>query len=304
MPLSVESVSRRDFLKASMILGAAALLPQNVLAAFPTPSSVKPDIESLALLSDTHVSGGFLFKMMGSRLSRAVQQVLSLPQRPEKVLVAGDCAHLSGRKGDYREYVRRIQPLVDAGMPLHMILGNHDHRERFWNALPHERPQTSIPQPRQAMVIPGRHANWFMLDSLNQSDPGEAELGRDQRTWLAHELDAHPDKPALIMLHHDPIRGGSKPGLNDSAELLAIANQHPHVKAIFFGHTHVWNVVQMRSGLYLVNLPALGYTLHGRSFIGWVECQLSDTGAALKVHALDENEPQHRRIIHLRWRAA
>src|SRR5690242_4901308 len=117
MPVSIQSVSRRNFLRTcSLALGALALpaLPGRPFASTAV-GEVAPTFDGLALISDVHVSG--LFGPMAGRLSTAVGQVLALPQRPQTVLVAGDCAHLWGNAGDYREYVRRIQPLVDAKLP-------------------------------------------------------------------------------------------------------------------------------------------------------------------------------------------
>jgi 3',5'-cyclic AMP phosphodiesterase CpdA len=236
---------------------------------------------------------------MANRLSTAVQQVLALPQLPHQVLVAGDCAHLSGQARDYQEYIRRIRPLAAGGLPMHMTMGNHDHRERFWEALPGEVADANAALGRQAMILPGRHANWFLLDSLNKTNVGGGELGGDQLEWLAAELDARADKPALVMLHHDPDRS-----LSDSDKLLAITRPRRQVKALFYGHTHVWEVKRDHSGMHMVNLPATGYTLFWRSFIGWVDCQVHPFGATLRVHTLDPDEKENGQIVHLNWRAA
>ena len=240
---------------------------------------------------------------MGQRLTVAVNQVLGLSQPPEKVLVAGDCAHLKGKAGDYREYIRRIQPLVAAGLPLHMTLGNHDNREEFWEALPSEQAEAQSRMRRQSMVVPGRHANWFMLDSLNRTNSGPGELGRDQLAWLAAELDQHADQPAIILLHHNPDRDADPGSLRDSDQLLEITRRRRQVKAMFFGHTHVWKVTQDPSGIHMVNLPATGYTLWMRSFIGWVDCTLQERGATLRMHTIQDRK-EDGQIVRLPWRAA
>jgi 3',5'-cyclic-AMP phosphodiesterase len=297
VPVSVQTVSRRDFVRWSLAFGAAVAMPRKWIAAAPSPTS-----DHLALLSDVHVSGG-IDGSMGRRLSVAVKQVLALPKPPQQVLVAGDCAFLKGKARDYQEYVRRMQPLIDAGLPLHMTIGNHDDRERFWEAVPREQTDASLNLRRQSMVVSAQHANWFLLDSLNKTNSSPGELGRDQLEWLSAELDARAEKPALLMLHHDPVRNGKTGSLRDSEQLLAITRARRHVKALFFGHTHVWNVAQDRSGIHLVNLPATGYTLFMRSFIGWVSCQVHGDGAVLKVHTLDPEARENGRIVRLAWRA-
>jgi Icc protein len=301
MPAS--SLSRRDFLQRSLALGAAAMLPRTLSAALPSPAATPLAPDRLALLSDTHVSGSILNTSMAHNLTTAVNQVLALPQAPQRVLISGDCAHLTGQSGDYKEYARRIKPLSDAGLPLNMTLGNHDHREHFWDILPKEQTDARFTMHRQSMVIPTTNANWFLLDTLNQDNRESGELGKDQLDWLAAELDAHTQKPALIMLHHDPLRNGKPATLIDAPLLLAIARPRRHVKAMFFGHTHIWSVTQDTSGIHLVNLPALGYTLWMKSFLGWVDARIYSDNAFLMVHALDPNQKENHQITHLTWRA-
>jgi len=298
MPVSIEPLSRRDFLQWSLALGAAVVLPGGAVASAPAPVS-----DHVALISDVHVSGG-ASGSMAEHLTVAVEQVLALPQRPQQVLVAGDCAYLTGGGADYQEYVRRIQPLVGAGLPLHMTLGNHDHRERFWEALPAEQAQANAALQRQALVVPGRYANWFLLDSLNQTNRDAGTLGPDQCAWLAAQLDARADKPALVMLHHDPVRHGKQGSLSDSEKLLDITRPRRHVKALFFGHTHVWDVAQDLSGLHLVNLPATGYTLWMRSFLGWVDCHVYPDCATLQLCTLNARALENGCSVPLRWRTA
>ena len=307
MPLSIEPQSRRRFLQASLVALGAAMLPRGVHAAInsvptaPNPALPALAADHLALLSDVHVSNG-LIKTTAGRLTHSIEGVLALPQRPQRVLVAGDCAHLTGDRGDYREFVRRITPLTSAGVPLHITLGNHDSRERFWETLPSEQPAGRVALQRQAMVVPGTHADWFLLDSLDRTNSRPGELGKEQLDWLAAELDARPDRPALLMLHHDPACNGSKGSLKDSDTLMAIVRPRRQVKALFFGHTHLWYTAQDPSGVHLVNLPATGYTLWGRSFIGWVDCLVQGDGAILQVHALNPKEKEHGQVVRLKWR--
>ena len=263
------------------------MLPHRVMAA--------AEADRLALLADVHVSGGCATGM-AKRLSVVVKQILE--KRPQMVLVAGDCAYLKGKVADYREYMRRVRPLAEAGVSMHVTLGNHDHRERFWDMLPGER------RPhRQAMVVEGRNANWFLLDSLGKTN-GAGELGKDQLEWLAAELDGKADRPAIVMLHHDPIRNGKVGGgsLADSERLMAIVRSQRQVKAMVWGHTHAFNVSQDVSGIHLINLPATGYKLWGRSFLGWVGCEVHAGHTTLRVHTLNAQRKENGATYQLKWR--
>jgi 3',5'-cyclic-AMP phosphodiesterase len=294
MPISV---ARRDFLKWSLALGAAAGLPRLAKGTIVAPDP--PLYDHLALLSDIHVSGG-LMSDMAKRFSTTLTQVLA--KNMQKVLVCGDCAYLTGNNEDYREYVRRMQPLLEAGLPLHMTLGNHDDRDRFWNALPREQPDAKVAIKRQSMVVEGAQANWFLLDSLNEDNKGFGELGADQLAWLSAKLDVLAGKPALLMVHHDLVRDGKPGALKDAEKLLAIARPRRQVKAIFFGHTHVWSATQDRSGIHLVNLPATGFTLWGKSFLAWLDCWVASDNATLTIRALEPANKYDGQTVLLKWR--
>jgi len=156
------------------------------------------------------------------------------------------------------------------------------------------------------MVVEGQNANWFLLDSLHKTNASPSELGKDQLDWLAAELDARGgDRPAIVMLHHDPIRNGKVGGgsLTDSHQLMAILRPRRHVKAMTWGHTHVFSVSQDTSGIHLINLPAIGYKLWGRSFLGWSSCYVHTDHATLRVHTINTKRKENGATYHLQWRA-
>lgn len=46
-------------------------------------------------------------------------------------------------------------------------------------------------------VLETPRANWFLLDSNNPPDGTAGRLGKAQLDWVAKELDARPDRPAI-----------------------------------------------------------------------------------------------------------
>ena len=60
------------------------------------------------------------------------------------------------------------------------------------------------------------------------------------------------------------------------------------MKAIFFGHSHVWGITK-REGLHLVNLPAVGYNFRDQDPVGWVEAEFKAGGVELVLHATAGN---------------
>ena len=304
MPLHLTPLSRRAFLRRSIAAGAGLL-------AFPALRAAENDADPdlWALLSDTHIAADRAAinrdVNMTDHLEAAVKGVRALASRPAGVFVNGDCALLKGLAEDYATFSSLITPLREAGLPLHLTLGNHDDREVFWTALKNARPAAPPLASRHVSIVEGARANWFLLDSLDEVNKTPGILGEEQRAWLAKALDAHAAKPALVMVHHNPIPSapGKKTGLIDTEELLAILLPRRHVKALFFGHTHTWRFAE-QDGLHLVNLPAVAYPFAATEVTGWVDLKLSEKGAALALHAHDTQHAAHGKITEIAWRAA
>ena len=154
-------------------------------------------------------------------------------------------------------------------------------------------------------VVEAPLANWFLLDSLDVTKQTPGKLGDEQRAWLAKALDARPDKPAMVMVHHNPILPDAvkKTGLLDTAELLEILGPRRQVKALFFGHTHTWRRSE-HEGIHLINLPAVAYNFRPEEATGWVDCRLRADGASLELRAHDTQHAEHGKVTDLSWRAA
>ena len=189
-------------------------------------------------------------------------------------------------------------------MPVHLALGNHDHRERFWEVLPEEKTAQRPLAGRQVALLRTPRANWYVLDSLETTLSTPGLLGREQLDWLAKALDANPSKPALVLLHHNPGTIGTVGGLKDTAELFEIIRPRKQVKAYIFGHTHFWHVKQDESGIHLVNLPPVAYVFRAGEPAGWVHALLQRKGMRLELRCVDRAHKSHGQVVNLKWRAA
>jgi hypothetical protein len=301
MPIHLGPISRRQFLRRTLAAGAGAVLAPNLLA------DAKPvDQNFWALLSDTHLAED------RSRVERGVNMVrhfeivsrelVGLEQRPVGVLINGDCAFNSGESGDYSCLRNLLDPLRAAQMPLHLALGNHDNRERFWNAFQEEKRARRPLTERQVALLSTPLANWFILDSLEKTLSTPGLLGQEQLDWLARTLDANPDKPALVMVHHNPGIDGGNIGLKDTMALLGVLRPRRQVKVYFFGHTHNWRIEQDASGLHLVNLPPVAYVFQQGLPSGWVRADLKNDGMRLELRCVDPTHKNHGQVVNLRWR--
>ncbi len=303
MPFHLPSFSRRDFLRTTL-LGSAGLLS---LRAF---GDEKPDIDPdfWALFSDPHIAAdpATIAKgaNMAEHLQHAVAEVRALAKRPAGLILNGDCAYDRGLAEDYATFTGLMSPVPAAGIPVHLTLGNHDDREIFWAALQNTRSDAPPVASKHVSVVEAARANWFLLDSLEVTKQTPGRLGDEQRAWLATALDARAGKPALVMVHHDPILAetGKKGSLLDTAELLAVLAPRRHVKALIFGHTHAWGVSQ-HEGLHLINLPAVAYTFGGdNGLTGWTSCRLRNDGMNLEIRANNPERPEHGKVTELAWR--
>ena len=185
------------------------------------------------------------------------------------MIISGDLAFLTGEPGDYKLIRELFRPIREAGIPLHLVLGNHDRRDHFWAAFPEAKPDPPAAD-RQAAVVEAPLANWFLMDSLFETNITPGLLGKEQLQWLAKALDARADKPALLIAHHN-LEGLT--GLQDAAALLQTAVDRQQAKAYFHGHTHQWKVRREKE-IHLVNVPATAWLFDAKEPRGWLDVTL------------------------------
>ncbi len=297
MPITLPPISRRRFLGGVV---ATAIAPRLAWG------DEKSSVDHVALLSDVHIAADRdkvqRDTCMAKNLEQACAEVTALKDRPVFALISGDLALQDGQAGDYATFVQLIKPLRAAGLPVHLMLGNHDHRERFWEGLGAENEKVQRPvADRHVSVVEGKHANWFLLDSLMETAKTPGLLGDRQLTWLGTALDARADKPAIVVAHHNPIEAGHLvPGLTDSDALFGVMRPRKQVKAFFFGHTHDW-LIGHQDGIHLINLPPVAYVFSSGRPNGWVDAYVDDHGMRLELKAIDPTHAKAGQKVELRW---
>jgi 3',5'-cyclic AMP phosphodiesterase CpdA len=301
MPIHLQAISRRRFLLRTLTGGAALALSPSLLAA-----AKRADPNSWALLADPHLAAdrGLVARgiNMTDHFTTVSRELLALPKRPAGVFVLGDCAYNSGQVGDYALVADLLEPIRAAQMPVHLALGNHDNRERFWDAFQAEKAARRPLADRQVALLRTPRANWFVLDSLETTLSTPGLLGKEQLAWLADTLDANSGQPALVLIHHNPGLSGNI-GLKDTTALFEIIRPRKQVKAYIFGHTHAWNVGQDESGIHLINLPPVGYVFTPGLPAGWVHATLERKGIQLELRCVDHAHKSHGQVVKLQWRA-
>ncbi len=300
MPIELPPISRRQFLRRSLLAGVGLSLSRDVFAA-----NRPVDSNFWALFSDTHLAAQR--EQLGKGINMAdhfemvSRELLALPQRPAGLFITGDCAYSSGEKGDYKLLTQMLDPIRSSQIPVHIALGNHDHREHFWEVLAHEKSAKRPLPDKQVSLLKTRHANWFILDSLETTLATPGLIGRQQLDWLASALDANQKKPALVLVHHNPGLTGNL-GLKDTMAFLEIIRPRKQVKAYIYGHTHTWRIDQDSSGIHLVNLPPVSYVFSQGEPSGWVRAGLQPDGMTLELRSLDPAHKAHGQTTNLKWR--
>src|SRR5258708_9990587 len=245
MPICLPALSRRRFLLRTLAAGAGV-----TLGAVRSAAAKPVDEDSWALLSDSHLAADRTMIVrevdMAGHFEQAAREVLALAQRPARLLITGDCAYNSGEKADYELLAELLEPVRRGEMTVCLALGNHDQRDHFWDAFSLEKAAKRPVADRQTALITARHANWFILDSLEKTLSTPGRIGQQQLSWLAESLDANANKPALVVAHHNPGISGNV-GLKDTQEFFEVIRPRRQVKAYLYGHTYSWKIEQDQS---------------------------------------------------------
>lgn len=297
MPLHIVPPTRRRFLQTTLVGGAAFLATRCSGAVESVPNDVW-----WALLSDPHIAADPLQSARGITmldcLNRVIDEILAEPSPPEGIIINGDCAFSKGLAEDYATLSTALRRLADAGLSIHMTMGNHDDREPFYEAFASQRANNALVDGKHISILSTPTTNLFLMDSLLEVNVVTGELGQPQLDWLASALDARSEKPAIVFAHHNlqfqlkesQTRIG---GLLDSQKLVDLLSARAHVQAYIFGHTHQWNADEKQDDLHLVNLPACSYVFNPAHPNGWVKAKFGPDQLALELRALDRAHPQH-----------
>lgn len=202
-------------------------------------------------ITDTHLfdrADGTLRGMnTADMLAAVVAQVRARESRIDGILATGDLSHDGGTPA-YRRLIRLLAPLH---APVYCIPGNHDALGVFGCVLKGSHVQSG------GRLIAG---DWQLV-FLDTAVPGAvhghlrpAELAR-----LGAALNEHPQRHALICLHHQPVPVGSawmdRLMLDNAEAFFEVIDRHAQVRGILWGHVHQSFDV-MRNGVRLLASPS------------------------------------------------
>ncbi|MGZ0174922.1 MAG: metallophosphoesterase [Planctomycetales bacterium] len=178
MPVHLTTQTRRQFISTvgvALVTGASRGLADE-----------RTDNDLVYLLNDTHIGEKHPpTSPVPTHLRQVVAELVQRDAKPACVLINGDLALKDGQPGDYRHFAELIAPLREAQIDTHLTLGNHDHRETFYEVMKDQRPESPPVESRHISVVQTRYANFFLLDSLQKTMVTQGTISPKQRTWLA-----------------------------------------------------------------------------------------------------------------------
>ena len=212
-----------------------------------------------------------------TNLRRALEHVRREVGSIDLLVLTGDLAN-QRRPETYARLREAVGDWIDR---LRVLPGNHDNREMVRAAFG----DRLIPESATLNFV--EELGSFRLIGVDTLRPWRVHgrLGPEQLAWLAKELRSS-QVPALIFMHHPPIRVGTwwldKDLLRDQAELRRVVDGGP-VRAFFCGHVHQESTGELGSARVWTT-PSTAYQFPPRSLLP----RSLRTPPAFRVIDLDE----------------
>lgn len=202
-------------------------------------------------ITDTHLFGDPAGRLAGMETDAAwqevMEQVLAEHWPADLILATGDIVH-DGSEQAYRRFKEHFERL---GVPTLVIPGNHDRPDLLRQVM-----QGGLVRTVDHYLL-GRWL-FVMLDSTVPGTDG-GHLKASELARLEACLQAHPDRHALVCLHHHPVSMKcdwiDTIGVDNGEELFAVIDRFPQVRAVVWGHVHQ-DFSAERNGVQLFAAPS------------------------------------------------
>jgi len=215
------------------VTSPAALAATETFGQHPDPTHV------IAHLSDTHLLGDSLQYGVihtTARLEEALERLAGVRPAPQAIVLTGDLADL-GEPEAYARLRKVVEPVAaNLGAELVWVIGNHDDRGAFSEALLGVRDEEPLDRVHDIAGL--------RIIALDTSVPGwhHGELRTSQLEWLGAELATPAPHGTILAMHHPPV----PMPMDRIAELIELRDQPAlaevvagtDVRAILAGHYH------------------------------------------------------------------
>lgn len=189
-------------------------------------------------ITDTHLvpKGEMLHGLNPcERLDACVDDINANHLDAEFCVITGDLADKAQPQAyrDLRDCLERLR------LPVHLLVGNHDHRGHLRDVFP------EIPVDENGFlqtVLETRAGPFVLLDTVEQGQ-GWGSFCDKRAEWLRRQIDAAGGRPVYLFMHHPPFDVGmpclDRLGLGaDGGRMAAVLTPNDNIRHIFFGHVH------------------------------------------------------------------
>ncbi len=216
----------------------------------------------IAQISDTHIAEAghrtFGVAPMAENLAACVADINTQPLPVDVVLVSGDITN-NGTEGQARCAAAILDGL---DCPYFVIPGNHDDRATLRNVFG----KAACPAPDGdflSFTISGFPLHLVALDSTIPDAPG-GEICANRARWLEQALAEGGNKPALLFLHHPPLKCGvpesDQDGFIGAERLREVVSGRDNIERILCGHIHLHTHARW-AGTVVTTAPSTGMPL-------------------------------------------
>ncbi len=168
------------------------------------------------------------------RFRAALDRLLTGPNQPDMLILSGDITD----SGEFDDFADVAALVGQCSYPVWPMVGNHDERANLLRAFPQARCEDGFLH----YVVEAEGLRVILLDTLEEGRHGGA-FCEARAAWLTAQLDAAPDTPTLIFMHHPPVVTGvdwmdPAPSEDWIARFGAVVEGREQIVSIQCGHLH------------------------------------------------------------------
>ncbi len=168
------------------------------------------------------------------RLAAGIRDINKYHGDAAMCIVTGDLAH----GGAIPAYRALKDILSELSLPVHLILGNHDHRKEFIQIFPN----TPVDENGFVQCVIDTEVGRLILIDTVEDGAKHGIFCAQRADWLRKRLDEAKGRPAYLFMHHPPFMTGipsiDRIRLLDPSHLQDVVKNYPNIRHIFFGHVH------------------------------------------------------------------
>ncbi len=242
---------RRAFIKGSLALGAAAILPLNIVEV----EASEAQSFTFAFISDAHlqhIKGDSFVQNWDKGLKMAVAECNLLDPKPDFIIFGGDLAQL----GKPEELDHGAEILSALRAPVKMMLGEHDYYLDLgekWGQMFGDHYYSFDHKGVHFVVLNSilTDERWIkkwatpmerMQTMAGLDDPNGSPfmVGDEQWKWLRRDLQNYSDDTPIVVFSHSPLQKIYK-GWNfwtDDCERFYDIVKRFHKVNVIYGHVH------------------------------------------------------------------